>query len=140
VMRDASLERTSYGSLLDSPAFGALRDRGTTRRPTIPRQGSGRRVSSRLSVTRTVTAEGQPTGSSRLDHPLQPSPNKPRTIGGIVTVRCDCRRRSNRKMSSLRPRREKRPSSESFSAGEEKDQKDRTQNRHKDIQELRDRA
>src|SRR2546427_12371725 len=59
-MRDASLERTSYGSLLDSPAFGALRDRGTTRRPTIPRQGSGRRVSSRLSVTRTVTAEGHP--------------------------------------------------------------------------------
>src|SRR5438309_4339067 len=59
-MRDASLERTSYGSLLDSPAFGALRDRGTTRRPTIPRQGSGRRVSSRLSVTRTVTVEGHP--------------------------------------------------------------------------------
>src|SRR5206468_13030219 len=59
-MRDASLERTSYGSLLDSPAFGALRERGTTRRPTIPRQGSGRRVSSRLSVTRTVTAEGHP--------------------------------------------------------------------------------
>src|SRR5207245_9265336 len=60
MMRDASLERTPYGSLLDSPAFGALRDRGTTRRPTIPRQGSGRRVSSRLSVTRTVTAEGHP--------------------------------------------------------------------------------
>src|SRR2546428_11082772 len=64
MMRDASLERTSYGSLLDSPAFGALRDRGTTRRPTIPRQGSGRRVSSRLAVTRTVTAEGQPPGSA----------------------------------------------------------------------------
>src|SRR3989442_14827362 len=59
MMRDASLERTPYGSLLDSPGFGALHDRGTTRRPTIPRQGSGRRVSSRLSVTRTVTAEGQ---------------------------------------------------------------------------------
>src|SRR5207245_5112589 len=60
MIRDASLERTPYGSLLDSPAFGALRDRGTTRRPTVARQGSGRRVSSRLSVTRTVTAEGQP--------------------------------------------------------------------------------
>src|SRR5437773_4016584 len=59
-MRDASLERTSYGSLLDSPAFGALRDRGTTRRPTIPRQGSERRVSSRLSVKRAVTAGGHP--------------------------------------------------------------------------------
>src|SRR5256886_787944 len=60
VTRDASLERTSYGSLLDSPESGALRDRGTTRRPTIPRQGSGRRVSSRLAVTRTVTAGGHP--------------------------------------------------------------------------------
>ena len=65
-MRDASLERTSYGSLLDSPEFGALRDRGTTRRPTIPRQGSGRRVSSRLSVTRTVTAEGHPSFGSKI--------------------------------------------------------------------------
>src|SRR5881628_167561 len=64
MMRDASLERTPYGSLLDSPAFGALRDRGTTRRPTIPRQGSGRRVSTRLAVTRTVTAEGHPPGGS----------------------------------------------------------------------------
>src|SRR2546427_11653462 len=62
MMRDASLERTPYGSLLDSPAFGALRDRGTTRRPTTPRQGSGRRVSSRLSVTRAVTAGGHPPG------------------------------------------------------------------------------
>src|SRR5207247_8062226 len=60
VTRDASLERTSYGSLLDSPESGALRDRGTTRRPTIPRQGSGRRVSSRLAVTRAVTAGGHP--------------------------------------------------------------------------------
>src|SRR2546426_9700847 len=60
MIRDASLERTPYGSLLDSPAFGAVRDRGTTRRPTSPRQGSGRRVSSRLSVTRAVSAEGQP--------------------------------------------------------------------------------
>src|SRR5438132_1213517 len=64
-MRDASLERTSYGSLLDSPAFGALRDRGTTRRQTIPRQGSGRRVSSRLAVTRTVTAGGHPLCARR---------------------------------------------------------------------------
>src|SRR3972149_11043932 len=59
-MRDASLERASYGSLLDSPAFGAHRDRGTTRRPTIPRQGSGRRVSTCLAVTRAVTAGGHP--------------------------------------------------------------------------------
>src|SRR5438309_11498049 len=58
VTRDASLERTSYGSLLDSPESGALRDRGTTRRPTIPRQGSGRRVGSRLAVTGTVAAGG----------------------------------------------------------------------------------
>src|SRR5207245_9761592 len=73
-MRDASLERTSYGSLLDSPAFGALRDRGTTRRPTIPRQGSGRRVSGRLSVTRAVTAEGHPDyedGLSRRDRSVR---------------------------------------------------------------------
>src|SRR5439155_21443804 len=75
-MRDASLERTSYRSLLDSPAFGALRDRGTTRRPTIPRQGSGRRVSSRLSVTRTVTAEGQPVlkGTACLYDGARPFP------------------------------------------------------------------
>src|SRR5438309_407459 len=66
VTRDASLERTSYGSLLDSPESGALRDRGTTRRPTIPRQGSGRRVSSRLAVTRAVTAGGHPPAVSNL--------------------------------------------------------------------------
>src|SRR2546430_17077795 len=55
-MRGASLERASHGSLLDSLAFEALRDRGTTRCPTIPRQGSGRRVSVRLAVTRPVIA------------------------------------------------------------------------------------
>ena len=58
VMRGASLERASHGSLLDSLAFEALRDRGTTRGPTIPRQGSGRRVSVRLAVTRPVIAGG----------------------------------------------------------------------------------
>src|SRR5438445_10870054 len=57
-MRGASLERASHGSLLDSLAFEALRDRGTTRCPTIPRQGSGRRVSVRLAVTRPVIAGG----------------------------------------------------------------------------------
>src|SRR5207244_893086 len=76
MMRDASLERTPYGSLLDSPAFGALRDRGTTRRPTIPRQGSGRRVSVRLAVTRPVIAEGHPPGTAGFpDHaPRAPVP------------------------------------------------------------------
>src|SRR5437867_6727548 len=49
-----------YGSLLDSPGLGAFRDRGTTRRPTIPRLGSGRRVSIRLAVKRAVTAGGHP--------------------------------------------------------------------------------
>src|SRR3989442_8550051 len=56
VMRGASLERASHGSLLSSLAFEALHDRGTTRGPTIPRQGSGRRVSVRLAVTRPVIA------------------------------------------------------------------------------------
>src|SRR5436309_6124737 len=58
-----------YGSLLDSPGFGAFRDRGTTRRPTIPRLGSGRRVSIRLAVKRAVTAGGHPDSrlSSRYD-------------------------------------------------------------------------
>src|SRR2546426_301670 len=124
MMRDASLERTSYGSLLDSPAFGALRDRGTTRRPTIPRQGSGRRVSSRLSVTRAVTAEGQPTGSTQSL--LHPSPNNPRTIGGS-RVWVLLSRHSEPTMSSFQPRREKRPSPEPLPAGEEKDQKDRAE-------------
>ena len=86
-MRDASLERTPYGSLLDSPAFGAFRDRGTTRGPTIPRQGSGRRVSSRLSVTRTVTAEGQPFGFQvRARKPLR-APVLRNQRGTIIAAR-----------------------------------------------------
>src|SRR5437867_400602 len=103
-MRDASLERTSYGSLLDSPAFGALRDRGTTRRPTIPRQGSGRRVSCRLSVKRAVTAEGQPilkgVAWPRFVVQLRSGCRNIKAVGDIVLVDSD---RGSREQSAAQP-------------------------------------